>query len=179
MAVVVLLQREHVLPLELGIPGHVRRKAGEVQLGRAVEPLVRQPGLGRCGAVGLDPLVVRDARGQVVQHVQELESGSVYEHDAPVLLSSESILALGHERDEVLADELEVVVARVEAQHRHLVEPLQDLLALRLGDAVDVGKTELVYHVRYDCLVAPLQGLVEEVDQLVRVPGDDVLRLLV
>ena len=63
MAVVVLLQREHVLALELGIPGHVGRKAGKVQLGRAVEPLVREPGLGQGGAVGLDPLVVRDARG--------------------------------------------------------------------------------------------------------------------
>ena len=70
-------------------------------------------------------------------------------------------------------------MARVETQHRHLVEPLQDLLALRLRDAVDVGEAELVYHIRYDCLVAPLQGLVEEVDQLVRVPGDDVLRLWV
>ena len=70
-------------------------------------------------------------------------------------------------------------MARVETQHRHLVEPLQDLLTLRLGDAVDIGKTEHVYHVRYDCLVAPLQGLVEEVDQLVRVPGDNVLGLWV
>ena len=179
VAVVVLRQRENVLTLELGIPGQVGWKTGEVQLVRAVEPLVREPGLGQGGAAGLDPLVVRDARGQVVQHVQELEPGGVYEHDATVLLRSEGILVLGHERDEVLADELEVVVARVEAQHRHLVEPLQDLLALRLGDAVDVGKAELVYHVRYDCLVAPLQGLVEEVDQLVRVPGDDVLRLWV
>ena len=46
VAVVVLLQCEHVLTLELGIPGHVRGKAGEVKLGRAVKPLVRQPGLG-------------------------------------------------------------------------------------------------------------------------------------
>ena len=179
VAVVVLLQRKHLLTLELGIPSHVRWKAREVQLGRAVEPLVRKPGLGKGGAVGLDPLVVRDARGQVVQHVQELEPGGVYEHDATVLLRREGILAPGHERDEVLADELEVVVTRVETQHRHLVEPLQELLALRLGDTVDVGKAELVYHSRYDCLVAPLQGLVEEVDQLVRVTGDDVLRLWV
>ena len=179
VAVVVLLQREHVLALEPGLPGHVRRKTGEVQLVRTVEPLVREPGLGEGGAVGLDPLVVRDARGQVVQHIQKLEPGRVYEHDATVLLRRESILALGHERDEVLADELEVVVARVETQHRHLVEPLQDLLTLRLGDTGDVGKAELVYHVRYDCLVAPLQGLVEEVNQLVRVPGDNVLGLWV
>ena len=177
VAVVVLLQREHVLTLELGIPGQVGRKAGKVQLVRAVEPLIREPGLGQGGAVGLDPLVVCDARGQVVQHVQELEPGSVYEHDATVLLRREDLFVLGHERDEVLADELEVVVARVEAQHRHLVEPLQDLLALRLGDAVNVGKAELGYHSRLDGLVAPLQGLVEEVDQLVRVLGDDVLRL--
>ena len=63
VAVVVLLQRENVLTLEPGIPGHVRRKAGEVQLVWTVEPLVREPGLGQGGSVGLDPLVVRDARG--------------------------------------------------------------------------------------------------------------------
>ena len=179
LAVVVLLQREHELALEFGIPGQVGRKAGEVQLVQAVEPLVREPGLSQGGAVCLDPLVVRDARGQVVQHVQELEPGGAYEHDATVLLRREDLFALGHERDEVLADELEVVVARVETQHRHLVERLQDLLALRVGDAVNVGKAELGYHIRLDGLVAPLQGLVEEVDQLVRVLGDDVLRLWV
>ena len=69
VAVVILLQREHVLALELGVPGHVRGQTGEVQLVRAVEPLVREPGLGKGGAVGLDPLLVRDARAQVVQHV--------------------------------------------------------------------------------------------------------------
>ena len=179
VAGIVLLQREHVLALELGIPGQVGWKAGKVQLVRTVKPLVREPGLGQGGTVGLDPLVVRDARGQVVQHVQELEPGGVYEHDAPVLLRREGILVLGHERDEVLADELEVVVARVEAQHRNLIEPFKELLALRLGNAVDVGEAELVYHIRYDCLVSPLQGLVEEVDQLIRVPRDDVLGLWV
>ena len=132
MAVVVLLQREYVLALELGIPSHVGRKPGKGQLVWAVKPLVREPGLGQGGSVSLDPLLVSDARDQVVQHVQELELGGVNEHDATVLLRREDILVLGHERDEVLADELEIVVARVEAQHRHLVEPLQDLLALRL-----------------------------------------------
>ena len=63
VAVVVLLQREHVLTLKPGITGHVRRKAGEVQLVWTVEPLVREPGLGQGRSVGLDPLVVRDARG--------------------------------------------------------------------------------------------------------------------
>ena len=179
VAVVVLLQREAVLTLELGIPSHVRRKAGEVQLVRAVEPLVREPGLGQGGTVSLDPLIIRDARGQVVHHVQELELRGVDEHDAPVLLRCEDILAPGHERDEVLADKLEIVVTRVETQHWHLGEPFHDLCFLLLGDAVETGKPELVYHVRYYCLVAPLQGLVEEVDQLVRIPGDNVLRLWV
>ena len=87
VAVVVLLQSEHILTLELGIPSHVRRQAGEVQLVRAVEPLVREPGLGKGSTVGLDPLLIRDARAQVVQHVQELELGSVDEHDTTVLLS--------------------------------------------------------------------------------------------
>ena len=177
VAGIVLLQREHVLALELGIPGQVGRKPRKVQLVRAVKLLVREPGLGQGGTVGLDPLVVRNARGQVVQHVQELEPGGVYEHDTTVLLRREGILVLGHERDEVLADKLEVVVARVETQHRHLVEPLQELLALRLGNAVDVGKTELVYHVCYECCMAALKGLVEAMDQLSRVLGDDVLRI--
>ena len=46
VAVVVLLEREDVLVLELGIPGQIRWQAREVQLGRAVEPLVWEPGLG-------------------------------------------------------------------------------------------------------------------------------------
>ena len=63
VTVIVLLQREHVLALEPGTPSHVRWKAGEVQLVWTVEPLVREPGLGQGGSVGLDPLVVRDVRG--------------------------------------------------------------------------------------------------------------------
>ena len=70
-------------------------------------------------------------------------------------------------------------MTRVESDHRHLVEPLQDLLALRLRDAVNVWKPELVYHIRSDCLVTPLQGLVEELDQLAGILGNDVLRLRV
>ena len=70
-------------------------------------------------------------------------------------------------------------MARVKTQHRHLCEPLHDRLALLLRDAVNVGKTELVYHVRYDRCMATLKGLVEKMDQLCRVPGDDVLRLRV
>ena len=177
MTVVVLLEREDVLVLELGIPSQVRRKAGEVQLVWAVEPLVREPGLSKGGAVCLDPLLVSDARGQVVHHVQELELGRVDEHDAPVLLRREDPRILRHERDKVLADELEIVVARVETQHWHLVDPLHYLLALLLRDAIDVWKTELVYHVRSDRCMATLKGLVEEMDQLSRVPRDDVLRL--
>ena len=96
MAVVVLLKREYVLTLELGIPSHVGWKAGKVQLVRAVEPLVQEPGLGQGGPVGLDPLVVSDARGQVVQHIQELEPGSADEHDAPILLRREDIFVPGH-----------------------------------------------------------------------------------
>ena len=96
MAVVVLLQHEAVLTLELGIPGHVGRQAREVQLVRAVEPLVREPGLGQGGTVSLDPLVIRDTRGQVVHHVQELELGGVYEHDAAVLLRCEDPRVLRH-----------------------------------------------------------------------------------
>ena len=53
-------------------------------------------------------------------------------------------------------------MARVKAQHRHLCEPLHDRFALLLRDAVNVGKTELVYHVRYDRCMATLKGLVEK-----------------
>ena len=63
VAVVVLLERENVLALELGIPSQVGWQARKVQLGRTVEPLVREPGLGERGAVDLDPLVVSDAGG--------------------------------------------------------------------------------------------------------------------
>ena len=87
VTVVVLLQSEHILTLELGIPSHVRRQTGKVQLVRTVKPLVREPGLGKGSTIGLDPLLVRDARTQVVQHVQKLELGSVDEHDTSVLLS--------------------------------------------------------------------------------------------
>ena len=179
VAVVVLLESEAVPSLELGIPRHVRGQTGEVQLVWGVEPLVREPGLGVDGAVCLDPLVVSDARGQVVHHVQELELGGVDEHDAAVLLRCEDIFVSGHERDKVLADEFEVVVARVEPDHRHMGEPSQDLLSLRGRDALNVWKPELVHHIREDCLVAALQRLVEEMDQLVRVFGDNVLGLWV
>ena len=132
MAVVVLLQSEHILTLELGIPSHVRRQAGEVQLVRAVEPLVREPGLGKGSTVRLNPLLVRDARAQVVQHVQELELGSVDEHDTAVLLSRKCAGVLRQERDKMLTNELEIVMTKVETQHWHLVEPLHDFLILLL-----------------------------------------------
>ena len=132
MAGIVLLEREYVRVLELGIPSQVGGKPGKVQLVWAVKPLVREPRLGKRGAVCLDPLVVCDARGQVVQNIQELELGRVDEHDSTVLLRREDFAVLSHERDEVLANELEIVVARVETDHRHLVDPFQDLLALRL-----------------------------------------------
>ena len=179
VAVVVLLQREHVIALELGVPGHVRGQAGEVQLVRAVEPLVQESGFGKGGAVSFDPLLVRDARAQVVQHVQELELGGVDEHDPAVLLRRKCSGISRQERDEVPADELEIVVTRVEAQHRHLGDPFRDLLALLFRDTLDVWEGDLVHHVRYDCHLAALQGLVEEADQLCRVPGYDVLRLRV
>ena len=173
----VLLGREHVCTLKLGEPGKVGRKPGVIQLVWAVEPLVRKPRLGKGGPVSLDPLVVSDARGQVVHYIQKLELGSVNEHDTTVLLRSVDAFVLGHDRDKVLADKLEIVVARVEADHRHLVEPGQDTLSLLLRDTVNVWKPELVYHIRSDSLKPPLQGLVEEMDQLVRVFGDNVLRL--
>ena len=109
----VLLGRKHVRTLKLGVPGKVWGKPGVIQLVWAVEPLVGEPGLGKRGPVSLDPLVVSDAGGQVVHYIQELELGSVNEHDATVLLRSEDAFALGHDRDKVLADELEIVVARV------------------------------------------------------------------
>ena len=177
MAVVVLLEREDVRVLELGIPSHVGWKTGEVQLVWAVEPLVREPRLGNLGAVGLDPLLVCDARGQVVHHIQELELGRVDEHDAPLLHRREAPALFGHERDEVLADELEIVVARVEAQHRHLGDPLHDEFAPAFRDSLWVWREVPPGHIRHDCCVAALQGLVEAMDQLRRVPGDDVLRL--
>ena len=63
LAVVVLLGREYVGTLELGVPSKVWGKPGVIQLVWAVEPLVWEPGLGKRGPVSLDPLVVSDARG--------------------------------------------------------------------------------------------------------------------
>ena len=179
VAVVVLLERKDVLVLELGIPCQIRRQAWEVQLGWAVEPLVGKPGLGERGAVGLDPLVVSDAWGQIVHNIQELELGSVDEHDAAVLLRREHIFVPRHEWDKVLADKFEVVVPRVETQHRHLREPPKEKLVLRCRDAFDVWGEELGTHIRHDCRVTALKGLVEALDKVSRVPGDDVLRLRV
>ena len=179
MAVVVLFEREYVRALELGIPSQIGGKPGKVQLVWAVKPLVREPRLGKRGAVCLDPLVVSDTGGQVVQHIQKLELGGVDEHDATVLLRCVDFAVLGHERDKVLANELEIVVARVETQHRHLVEPLQDLLALACGDSLWVWREVPPGHIRYDRCMAALKRLVEAIDQLSRVPGDDVLRLWV
>ena len=179
LAVIVLLGREHVRTLELGVPGKVWGKPGVIQLVWAVEPLVREPGLVKRGPVSLDPLSVSDARGQVVHYIQELELGSVNEHNATVLLRSEDAFVLCHHRDKVLADELEIVVARVEPDHRHLVDPVHDEVALGCGDSLWVGREVPLFHIRYDCRMAPLKRLVEEMDQLVGILGGDVLRLWV
>ena len=106
VAVVVFLERKGVLTLELGIPGQVGGQTWEVQLGRAVEPFVREKGLGERGAVGFDPLVVSDAGGQVVHNIQELELGRVDENDAAVLLRRKYTRVSRHARNKVLANEL-------------------------------------------------------------------------
>ena len=167
LAVGVLLGREHVRTLELGIPSKVGRKPGVIQLVWAVEPLVREPGLGKRGPVSRDPLVVSDAGGQVVRYIQELELGSVNEHDATVLLRSEDPAVMCHDRDKVLADKLEIVVARVEADHRHLVNPVHDEVALGDGDSLWVGREVTLCNIGRDGCMAPLKRLVEEMDQLV------------
>ena len=163
----------------MGVPSKVWGKPGVIQLVWAVEPLVWEPGLGKRGPVSLDPLVVSDARGQVVHYIQELELGSVNEHDAPVLLHSEDPAVLCHHRDKVLADELEIVVARIETDHRHLVDPVHDEVALGCGDSLWVWREVPLFHIRYDRGMATFEGLVEEMDQLVGILGGDVLRLRV
>ena len=161
---VVLLKREYIRALELGIPGQVGGKTGKVQLGWAVKPLVWEPGLGKGGAVCLDPLVVSDARGQIVQHIQELELGGGDEHDATVLLRCVDVVVLDHERDKVLVNELEIIVARVETQNRHLGDPLCEPLALALGDFLWVRRGVPLLHIRYDRCMATLEGLTEAMD---------------
>ena len=172
---IVLLGGEYVGVFELGVPSKVGGETWVVQLVWAVEPLVGEPGLGLCGS-SLDPLVVSDAWGQIVQ---ELELRRVDEHDPPVLLSREDSWLICKLRDKVLANEFEIVVARVKANHWHLVEPFQDTLTLLFRDAVNVWKPELVYHIHSDSLVPPLQGLVEEMYQLAGILGDNVLGLWV
>ena len=117
--------------------------------------------------------------GQVVHNVQELELGRVDEHDAPVLLRPEHIGVSRHERDKVLTNELQVVVPRVETQHWHLREPFKKQLVLRLWNPFHVWWQELGTHIRHDCFLATLKGLVEAVDKVSRVAGDNVLRLRV
>ena len=163
----------------MGVPSKVGGETRVVQLVWAVEPLVGEPGLGLCGSISLDPPVVSDAWGQIVHDVQELELRRADEHDPPVLLRCEDSGLICKLRDKVLANEFEIVVARVKANHWHLVEPFQDTLTLLFRDAVNVWKPELVYYILSDSLVAPLQGLVEAMDQLVGVLGDNVLGLWV
>ena len=131
----------------------------------------------KCGPISLDPLVVSDARGQVVHYIQELELGSVNEHDATVLLRGEDAFVLCHHQDKVLADELEIVVARVEPDHRHLVDPVHDEVALGCGDSLWVWREVPLFHIRYDSRMASLKRLVEEMDQLVGILGHNVLWL--
>ena len=175
----VLLGREYVGALELGVPSKVGRKPGVIQLVWAVELLLGEPGLGKRGPISLDPLVVSDTRGQVVHNIQELELGSVNEHDATVLLRSVDAFALGHDRDKVLADEPEIVVARVEADHRHLVDPVHDNVALGDGDSLWIWREVTLGDISYDSGMTPLKRLVKELDKLVRVFRDNVLGLRV
>ena len=130
-------------------------------------------------AVSLDPLVVSDAWSQVVHYIQELELGSVNEHDATVLFRSEDAFVSCHHRDKVLSDELEIVVARVEADHRHLVDPVHDEVALGGGDFLWVWREVTLGDISYDGCMAPLKRLVEKMNQLVGIRGGDVLRLRV
>ena len=117
--------------------------------------------------------------GQVVHYIQELELGGVNEHDAPVLLRSVDAFALGHDQDKVLADELEIVVARNEPDHRHLVDPVHDDVALGGGDSLWVWREVTLCNSRYDSCMVPLKRLVEKMNQLIWVLGGDVLRLRV
>ena len=131
------------------------------------------------GPVSLEPLVVSDAWGQVVHYIQELELGGVNEHDATVLLRSEDAFVLCHHRDKVLADKLEIVVVRVEPDHRHLIDPVHDEVALGGGDSLWVWREVPLSNIGYDGRMTPLKRLVEEMDQLSRILGSDVLRLRV
>ena len=158
----------------MGVPSKVGGKPGVIQVVWAVEPLVREPGLGKGGPVSLDPLVVSDAWSQVVHYIQELELGSVNEHDATVLLRTVDAFVLCHDQDKVLADKLEIVVARVKADHRHLVDPVHDEVALGGGDSLWVWREVTLGDISYDCCMAPLKRLVEKMDQLVGILGGDV-----
>ena len=79
----------------------------------------------------------------------------------------------------MLTNELEIVVTRVETQHRHLVEPLNDFcITLLLLGYPQVSENENSFTTSATIAVmATLQGLVEEADQLCRIAGYDVLRL--
>ena len=68
-----------------------------------------------------------------------------------------------------LFHELEIVVARVKPDHRHLVDPVHDEVSLGCGDALWVWREVPLFHIRYNCRMATFEGLVEEMDQLSRI----------
>ena len=70
-------------------------------------------------------------------------------------------------------------MARIEADHRHLVDPVHDEVALGCGDSLWVWREVPLFHIRYDGRTAALKRLVEEMDQLVGNLGHNVLGLRV
>ena len=70
-------------------------------------------------------------------------------------------------------------MARIETDHRHLVDPVHDEVALGCGDSLWVWREIPLFHIRYDCCMASLKRLVEEMDQLVGILGGNVLGLRV
>ena len=68
-------------------------------------------------------------------------------------------------------------MVRIEADHRHLVDPVHDEVALGCGDSLWVWREVPLFHIRCDCRMAPLKRLVEEMNQLVGILGQKVLGL--
>ena len=150
-----------------------------VKLNRAVKPLIGQPGFGLSRSVGLDPLIVAGARRDIVHHVQELVMGSVDEHHAAIVFPSKHSGFLPEVKHEVFFDKIQIVVAKVKANHRHLLAPLLDKLLALFGYPFEVRWHVLGIDIGSDGCAAALQSFIELLNKLCGIFGADVFRLAI
>ena len=164
--------------LEFGVPFREGWEPGVLQLGYAVEPLIREPGLGLLGLVRFDPLVVRGAGCQVVHDVQELVVTALQEHDLTVLACLRQPSLVGAVLHKVLLDQLQIISPAVVAKDGNLVSPNLDALSLFLCQALGMRYRELLSHCLADCCSPVSDVLVEACDQTLWVCVYQIVRVV-